>query len=375
MPGPLSDLLVVDLSRVLAGPFAAMMLADLGARVVKVERPTTGDDSRQYGPFSAGRSMYFARVNRGKESIALDLKDPADRAVLIRIAARADVLIENFRPGVTARLGLDWETLREHNPRLIYASISGFGQTGPWRGRPAYDAVVQAAAGIMSITGRPEDEPTKPGVPLADLTAGLYAFGAVNAALHGRTLTGVGTHVDIGMFDATVSLLEGAALSYLNTGITPPRIGNAHFSIAPFDTFACADRQIVICAANDGLFAKLCTAVERPDLAVAPAYATNDGRLQARDAFKAALETTLRTRPAAYWLAVLQDVGVPCGPINTVAEAVSSEQTKTRHMVIEAGGLPLPGNPMKMSGYPDVGHRPAAPAIDADGDAIRAEFA
>lgn len=359
----------------LAGPFAAMMLADLGARVVKVERPTTGDDSREYGPFLDGRSMYFARVNRGKESIALDLKDPADRAVLIRIATRADVLIENFRPGVTARLGLDWETLREHNPRLVYASISGFGQTGPWRARPAYDAVVQGAAGIMSITGRPEDEPTKPGVPLADLSAGLYAFGAVCAALHGRTLTGVGTHVDIGMFDATVSLLEGAALSYLTTGVTPPRIGNAHFSIAPFDTFACADRRIVICAANDGLFRKLCTAVGRPDLAAVPAYATNDARLGARDAFKADLETTLLTRPAAQWLSVLQDAGVPCGPINTVAEAVSSEQTQSRHMVIEAGGLPLPGNPMKMSEYPDVEHRPAAPEIDAQGDAIRAEFA
>jgi CoA:oxalate CoA-transferase len=352
-----------------------MMLADLGARVVKVERPETGDDSRAYGPFSDGRSMYFARVNRGKESIALDLKDPADRAVMLRIVDRADVLVENFRPGVTERLGIDWETVRQRNPRLVYASISGFGQTGPWRDRPAYDAVVQAAAGVMSITGQPEDEPTKPGVPIADLSAGLYAFGAVCAALHGRAATGLGTHVDVAMFDATVSLLEGAALSYLATGITPPRIGNAHYSIAPFDTFACADRRIVICAANDGLFGKLCAAVGRPDLATDPAYATNDARLRARAAFKVDLEMTLRTRPAGEWLGVLRAAGVPCGPINTVAEAVSSEQTKDRRMVIEAGGLPLPGNPLKLSAYEDLEHRPAAPPLDAQGSAIRAEFA
>jgi CoA:oxalate CoA-transferase len=352
-----------------------MMFADLGARVVKVERPGTGDDSRAYGPFLAGRSMYFARVNRGKESIVLDLKDPADRAVLLRIVDRADVLVENFRPGVMGRLGLDWETLSERNPRLVYASISGFGQTGPWRGRPAYDAVVQAAAGIMSITGRPDDEPTKPGVPIADLAAGLYAFGAVCAALHGRDLTGHGAHVDIGMFDATVSLLEGAALSYLATGITPPRIGNAHYSIAPFDTFACADGGIVICAANDSLFARLCAAVHRPDLAADPAYATNDARLRARDAFKASLETTLGTRPAAHWLEILHDAGVPCGPINTVEGAVSSDQVTARRMVIDAGGLPLPGNPMKMSGYDDPVHRAAGPELDSDGATIRAEFA
>jgi CoA:oxalate CoA-transferase len=372
--GPLSDLLVVDLSRVLAGPFTALLLADLGARVVKVERPGSGDDSRAYGPFLDGRSMYFARVNRGKESIALDLKDPADRAVLLRIVDHADVLVENFRPGVTRRLGLDWESLSGRNPRLVYASISGFGHTGPWQGRPAYDAVVQAAAGMMSITGRPADEPTKPGVPVADLAAGLFAFGAVCAAVHGRALTGHGTHIDVGMFDATVSLLEGAALSYLATGVTPPRIGNAHYSIAPFDTFACADGGIVICAANDSLFARLCAAVGRDDLARDPAYATNDLRLRGREPFKHALETTLRTRPVDVWQQALHAAGVPCGPINTVEEAVSSEQAAARHMVVEAGGLPLPGNPMKMSTLDDPVERPAAPELDAHGTLIRAEF-
>jgi CoA:oxalate CoA-transferase len=351
-----------------------MMCADLGARVVKVERPGRGDDSRAYGPFLDGRSMYFARVNRGKQSIALDLHDDTDRDLLLRIVDRADVLVENFRPGVMDRLGLGWPALSARNPSLIYVSISGFGQSGPWRERPAYDAVVQAAAGIMSITGRPDGEPTKPGVPIADLAAGLYAFGAIGAALHGRRASGQGTHIDIGMFDATLSLLEGAALSYLATGDTPPRIGNAHYSIAPFDTFTCSDRSIVICAANDSLFERLCEAVGRRELLADVRYLTNDARLAARTEFKADLESTLRAKPAAHWLDVLDAAGVPCGPINDVGEALSSAQTAERTMVVDAGGLPLPGNPVKASGYPDRPDRPAAPELDADGAAVRAEF-
>nr|WP_239333656.1 CoA transferase [Frankia sp. CiP3] len=373
-PGPMDGLLVVDLTRVLAGPFATLMLADLGARVIKVERPGHGDDSRSYGPFMDDRSLYFARVNRGKQSVALDLKDADDHAALLSIIDRADVLVENFRPGVMDRLGLGWAALSRRNPRLVYVSISGFGQTGPWRNRPAYDAVVQAAAGIMSITGSPAGEPVKPGVPIADLAAGLYAFGAIGAALHGRNTTGRGTYVDIAMFDASLSLLEGAALSYLATGTTPPRIGNAHYSIAPFDTFACADRSIVICAANDALFSRLCQALDRADLAVDRRFVTNSARLSALDSFKREAEDTLRTRPAAEWLAILHEAGIPCGPINDVAEAVSSDQADFRHMVVEAGGLPLPGNPVKMPEWPEPSTRPPAPTLDADGPAIRAEF-
>src|SRR3978361_297530 len=230
-PGPLDGLLVVDLSRVLAGPFAPMLLADLGARVIKVEKRGSGDDSRAYGPFVEGRPLYFARVNRGKESIALDLKDPADLGVLRALVARADVLVENFRRDVMDRLGLGYDALAELNPGLVYASISGFGQTGPWRLRPAYDTVVQGSSGLMSITGAPADGPTKPGMPVADLSAGLYTFGAVLAALQGRNRTGRGTQVDVAMHDSLVSLLEGAAQSFLATGAPPPRIGNAHYSI------------------------------------------------------------------------------------------------------------------------------------------------
>lgn len=373
--GPLAGLLVVDFSRVLAGPFASMMLADLGARVVKVERPGAGDDSRGYGPFAAdGRSLYFARVNRGKQSVALDLKEPADLGVARTLAARADVLVENYRPGVMDRLGLGAASLRAANPALVYCSISGFGHTGPWSQRPAYDAVVQAMSGIMAVTGAPGGPPVKPGVPVSDLAAGLYAYGAITSALVGRARTGVGTHLDVALYDATVSLLEGAALSYLVTGQEPPRIGNAHQAIAPFDTFACRDRDITICAANDVLFGALVTALGLPGLLTDVRYASNRLRHDAREELKADLVGALRGSDAETWLRVLDAAGVPCGPISTVAEAVGSEQTVVRRMVVRAGGLPVPGNPVKGDGWPDPVVRPPAPLLDEHGDAVRAEF-
>ena len=373
-PGPLDGLLVLDLSRVLAGPFATMMLADLGARVVKVERPGTGDDSRGYGPFMDGRSMYFARVNRGKESVVLDLKDPADRDVVQALVERADVLVENFRPGVMDRLGLGATDLLARHPRLVYCSISGFGHTGPWSQRPAYDAVVQGLSGIMAVTGTPGGPPVKPGVPVADLSAGLYAFGGITSALLGRDRTGRGTHLDIALYDATVSLLEGAALSFLATGVDPDAIGNAHFSIAPFDTFGCADGDITICAANDLLFGALAASLALPDLLTDPRFASNEARHAARDELKAALQAVLRRHPRSHWLGLLEAAGVPCGPISGVAEAVGSEQSTARQMVVDAGGLPVPGNPVKLSSWPDGGWRPAAPALDEHGAAVRAEF-
>lgn len=373
--GPLSGLLVADFSRVLSGPFATMMLADLGARVVKVEHPRTGDDSRGYGPFAGGSSLYFARVNRGKQSVALDLKVPADLAVARSLAARADVLVENFRPGVMARLGLGAPELLEANPRLVYCSISGFGQTGPWSQRPAYDAVVQGMSGLMAITGAEGGARVKPGIPVADLSAGVYAYGGITAALLGRERTGRGTHLDVAMFDATVSLLESPALSWLATGVEPEPLGNAHFSIAPFDTFRCADRDITVCAANDGLFAALSRALGAPGLLAAPHYASNALRHAHRAELKADLEAVLRTAPAEHWLDELDLAGVPCGPIATVGEAVGSPQAAARRMVIDAGGASVPGNPLKMSGWDDPVERPAAPALDEHGALVRAEFA
>jgi CoA:oxalate CoA-transferase len=372
--GPLAGLLVVDLTRVLAGPFATMMMADLGARVVKVERPGRGDDSRAYGPFVDGRSTYFARVNRGKESVALDLRDAADRAVLLGLAARADVLVENFRPGVMDRLGLGWDALSAANPRLVYASVSGFGQTGPWRERPAYDTVVQAAAGLFAVTGEPAGDPVKMGTSVADLTAGLYAFGAVLAALRGRDATGRGARVDVAMFDAALSLLEGAALHWLSRGTEPPRLGDMHPSISPFGTFRCADAPVVVCAANDGLFGVLCTVLGRPQLVTDPRFADNQGRVRHRDALSAELEAALGTGPAAGWLERLGAAGVPCSAVASVGAALGSDQARARRMVVTAGGLAMPGNPMKIGPWPDPEDRPGPPGLDEHGAAVRAEL-
>lgn len=351
-----------------------MMLADLGARVVKIEKPDTGDDSRTYGPFVGERSLYFARVNHGKESIALDVKDPADLAVVKALVAKADVVVENFRPGVMERLGLGPQALLAENPRLVYCSISGFGHSGPWSQRPAYDAVVQGMSGIMAITGAADGPPVKPGSPVADLSAGLYAFGGITSALLGRNSTGRGTHLDVAMYDATVSLLEGAALSWLATGLEPGRIGNAHFAIAPFDTFTCADRDITICAANDLLFGALVSTLGLPALLTDSRFTTNAGRHTARAELKALLESVLHQRPAEHWLKILDEAGVPCGPISDIAEAIGSEQSAVRQMVVDAGGVPVPGNPVKLSAWPDAGWRPAEPRLDEHGPALRAEF-
>ncbi len=371
--GPLAGLLVMDFTRVLAGPLAAMLLADLGARVIKIEPPVRGDDSRHYGPFAPdGRSYYFARVNRGKQSIALDLKRDAD--VARAIAARADVLVENYRPGVMDRLGLGYDDLAKVNPRLVYASLSGFGQNGPLADAPAYDAVVQAMSGLMAVTGAPDGPPVKSGSSIADLTAGVYCFGGIMAALAGRARTGRGSHVDIAMFDATVSLLEGYSLGYLAHGAAPERAGNHHLNIAPFGSFATADAEIVICCGNDQLFRSLCGVIGRPDLPRDPRFADNTSRARHKWELGAVLESALAARPAAEWLVLLASAGIPCGPVNDVAAAIDHPQTTARRMVITAGGLRLPGEVIKLSGYPDPEERPAAPELDEHGAAIRAEF-
>lgn len=371
--GPLAGLLVADFSRVLAGPFCGMLLADLGARVVKVERPVLGDDTRGYGPFAPdGRSYYFARVNRGKESIAIDLKNDPGQA--LALARSADVLLENFRPGVMDRLGLGYERLSAANPRLVYASISGYGQTGPWRGRPAYDAVIQAMSGLMSITGEPDGDPVRPGTSIADLAAGLYGFGAILAALRARDATGKGSHVDIAMFDATLSLLEGAALESLSAGTVPGRVGSMHRSIAPFGAFAARDGQLVVCAGNDELFARLCAVLDAPGIGTDARYRDNASRMAHLAELTADLEKALSANTVAHWAEVLERAGVPSAPVNTVPDALDSPQATDRRMVITAGDLRLPGQVVKISGYDDPLVRPAAPELDADGPALREEF-
>jgi CoA:oxalate CoA-transferase len=373
-PGPFSGLLVLDLTRVLAGPFCTMMLAELGARVIKVENPAGGDDARRFEPFVAGRSAYFLSLNRGKESIALDLKDEADRALFVAMVRRADVLVENYRPGTLERLSLGYDRLRALNERLVYAAVSGFGHTGPWSHKPAYDLIVQALSGMMSVTGPPGGPPTKAGTSIADITGGLFALAGIAAALYHRQNTGTGMKVDVAMLDGQLAILESAVLRYAVTGQAPAAMGNRHPSITPFEAYAAADRPLIIAAGNDHLFARLCQALGRPALAADPRFATNGDRTHRAEELKQELETVLRTAPAAHWLGVLEAAGVPCSPIHTVADAVEHPQTRARNMIVEAGGLRMTGNPVKLSAFPDPPTRPPAPDLDADGLRIRREF-
>ncbi len=372
--GCFSGLLVVDLTRVLAGPFCTMMLAELGARVIKVENPQGGDDSRRFDPFFQGQSAYFASLNRGKESIALDLKDEADRAVFLKLIGRADVLVENFRPGTLERLGLGYESLRAVNPRLIYAVVSGFGQTGPWSKKPAYDLIVQALGGTMSVTGQPGGPPTKAGTSIGDITGGLFLLAGISAALYHREKTGVGRLVDVAMLDGQLAILESAIMRYAATGQVPGPLGNRHPSITPFEAYTAADRPLVIAAGNDALFGRLCTALGRADLAADPRYASNSTRTRHAEELKADLEAVLRRQPAGHWIAVLEAAGVPCSLIQNVAEAVALPQTQARNMVVRAGDLLMAGNPIKIAGFADVPTRRPAPELNADGDRIRREL-
>ena len=366
MTGPLADLLIVDLSRVLAGPYATMVLSDLGARVIKVEVPGTGDDSRGFGPFLGHQSAYFASINRGKQSIALDLKNTADRKVFEALVARADVLVENFRPGAMARLGYGWEVLHARHPRLIYAAASGFGHTGPDSQKAAYDMVVQAMGGIMSVTGWPGGPPTRVGTSIGDITAALFTVIGILSAVHARSACGQGAFVDVAMLDCQIAILENAVARYAVTGVAPGPLGARHPSITPFAAYACKDGHIVIAAGNDALWTALCAALALP---ADPRFASNAARTEHADAVAAAIEERLATAPAAHWLALLDAAGVPCAPLHDVAQALGHPQTAARNMAITTAfpdGTPLlaAGNPVKISGHDDPAVRPKAPALD-----------
>jgi CoA:oxalate CoA-transferase len=378
-PGPLRGILVVDLTRVLAGPFCTMVLSDLGARVIKVEAPGRGDDARRIGPFVGGRSAYFMSLNRGKESIALDLRDDADRRVFEKLLRRADVMAENFRPGALERLGYGWDDLHRRYPRLVLASTSGFGQTGPYAGRPAYDIVVQAMGGIMSLTGHPGGPPTRVGSSVGDITAGLFTAIGVLAALHERGRGGCGTRVDVAMLDAQVATLENAVARYVATGEVPGPLGSRHPSIAPFEALATKRGHVVIAAGNDALFAKLCQALGRPELARDARFTSNEARTQNVDELTPLLEAALASRSAAEWREILEGVGVPCGPVNDVAALLDDPQVAARNMVVPiddpaAEGMKVAGNPIKLSGFDDPATRGAVPEIDADRERILSEF-
>lgn len=376
--GALSGLLIVDLSRVLAGPYATMVMADLGARVIKVEQPGTGDDSRHIGPFKDGKSAYFTSINRGKQSIALNLKAAEDRAVFEALLARADVLVENYRPGVLAKLGYGWDVLHARFPGLIYAAASGFGHTGPDSRKAAYDMVVQAMGGIMSVTGHPGGPPTRVGTSIGDITAGLFTVIGILSALHDRAASGEGRFVDVAMLDGQIAILENAIARYAVSGEAPGPLGARHPSITPFAAFQCSDRHIVIAAGNDALFGSLCKAL---DLAPAddPRFQTNAARSENVEVLAALIEDRLQHAPAAHWLAALDAAGVPCGPLQNIAEALAHRQVNARNMVIETAfedGTPLTaaGNPVKISGFDDPKWRARAPALDADRAAILQEL-
>jgi CoA:oxalate CoA-transferase len=369
--GPLSGLVVLDLSRVLAGPYATMVLADLGARVVKVETPGIGDDARHFGPFIKDKSAYFMSLNRGKESIALNLKGEEDRKIFEQLVAKADVLVENYRPGTMEKLGYGWAALQTLNPRLVYSAVSGFGHSGPYSKRAAYDMVVQGMGGIMSVTGHEGAEPTRVGTSVGDITAGLFGVAGIMAALFERHKTGEGMMVDVGMLDCQVAILENAIARYTAEGVVPGPLGARHPSITPFEAFPVMDGHVIIAAGNEVLFKKLCEALKRPDLAEDPLFATNALRTQNHGRLSEEMRKILQTKTMREWLDIIDAAGVPCGPINNVEQVLNDPHVKARNMVITAedpdvGTVRMAGNPIKLSRYPDPAQRHHAPDLDGD---------
>ncbi len=379
MSGPLNHIRVLDLSRVLAGPWAGQTLADLGAEVIKVERPGIGDDTRGWGPpflqdadgNPTSDAAYFLSANRGKKSVTIDFTCPAGRELVCRLAEKSDILLENFKVGGLAKYGLDYETLKQINPRLIYCSITGFGQTGPNRQRAGYDFLIQGMGGLMSVTGEPDGQPgggpMKTGVAIVDIFTGMYASTAVLAALTHKERTGEGQHIDLALFDVQVATLANQAMNYLVSGKTPERLGNAHPNIVPYQALATADGHIILAVGNDGQFRKFCTLAGCAELADQARFATNATRVENRKELIPLIEEILQQRISADWIALFEEAGVPCGPINTLAEVFNEPQVEAREMRIDlkhqrAGEVPLVGNPMKFSRTP-VEYQQAPPVL------------
>jgi crotonobetainyl-CoA:carnitine CoA-transferase CaiB-like acyl-CoA transferase len=375
MAGPLSHIRVLDLSRVLAGPWAGQNLADLGAEVIKVERPNVGDDSRAFGPpwvkDRAGRdtkdSAYFTSANRGKKSITVNISSPAGQAIVRELARASDVLIENYKFGDLARYGLGYDDLKTLNPRLIYCSITGFGQTGPYRERPGYDFMIQGMGGMMSVTGEPGGEPMRAGVPVADIIAGMYASIAICAALAHRADSGKGQHLDLALLDAQIALLAYQNTNYFATGTPPGRIGNLHPNIVPYQPFRTSDGEVIIACGNDNLYRKFCEAAGCPELAGDARFATNGKRVENRVALTRLLQEIFARRPTREWLELLEAAGVPNGPINDVAQVFEEPQVRARGVRVElehtvAGKLLSVASPMRFSGTP-VEHKLAPPLL------------
>ncbi|MDN0075788.1 CaiB/BaiF CoA-transferase family protein [Crenobacter sp. SG2303] len=378
--GALSGIKVLDLSRVLAGPWAGQLLADLGADVIKVERPGLGDDTRQWAPPSLpdGTAAYFLSANRGKRSVTVDITRPEGQAIVRRLAEQADVLLENYKVGGLAKYGLDYASLSQLNPRLVYCSITGFGQDGPYADSPGYDYIVQGMSGLMSITGPADGEPHKVGVAVTDLFTGLYAANAVQAALLARHHTGRGQHIDMALFDCSLAMLANVGMNYLVSGATPPRLGNAHPNIVPYQVFAAADGHFILACGNDKQFRAVAALIGQPALADDERFATNPARVVHRELLVGRLAEAFGTATRDDWLARLDAAGVPCGPINSVAEAFADPQVVARGMRIEmqdAAGqtVPLMACPVRLSDTPAM-YRQAPPKLGEHTAAVLAEL-
>jgi crotonobetainyl-CoA:carnitine CoA-transferase CaiB-like acyl-CoA transferase len=373
--GPLHGLLVVDLTRVLSGPYCTMQLADMGARVIKIEQPGRGDDTRGWGPpFVGDESAYFLSINRNKESLTLDLKHPEARPILERLLDRADVIVENFRPGAMERLGFSYQMVAARWPRIVYCSISGFGQTGPRRDQPGYDAVIQAEAGLMSITGEAGGPPLRLGVAIADIVTGMFAAQGIAMALLARERSGRGQLVDVGMLDATAALLTYQAATCFATGRVPERLGNRHPTIVPYETFAAADGEFVLAVGNDELWKRFCAVAGLTELVDDPRFATNRARVQHYDALAPVIAERLRTRPTAEWIAALTREGVPCGAVRDIGEVLEDPQLVAREMIAAVehatiGTIRTLGVPVKLSDTPGS-VRTAPPTLGQHTDQI-----
>ena len=396
-PAALSHLKVLDLSRVLAGPWCTQMLADLGADVIKVERPSAGDDTRHWGPpflkDADGKdtleATYFTACNRNKRAITLDMAQPEGQALILKMAAQSDVLVENFKVGGLKQYGLDYESLKAVNPRLIYCSVTGFGQDGPYAERAGYDLMIQAMSGMMSITGHadgvPGGGPMRMGVALIDVLTGIYACSAILAAIEVRHRTGEGQHIDMALLDVGMAVLANQAAGFLNTGKVPQRQGNTHPSLAPYQTFETLDGSMLLAVGNDGQFARFCEAAGHPEWAKDGRFASNTLRVKHRDALIPTLQAVTRTRSTAQWIALLEDKAVPCGPINDIGQAFADAQVQARGLRVDQSVTSSPptdgavasiatvASPLRLMATPPVLHRPP-PALGEHTDEVLAEL-
>ena len=388
MPGPLDGIRVFDLARILAGPTCTQLLGDLGADVIKIERPGAGDDTRKWGPpyvmdragKDTGESAYYLSSNRNKRSLAIDIAKPAGQALAKRLIAKCDIMVENFKVGDMARYGLSYADLKEANPRLIYCSITGFGQTGPYAPRAGYDMLAQGLGGIMSVTGEPDRPPMKVGVGIADIMCGMYAASAILAALHHRDRTGEGQYLDLSLLDTQVAWLANVGLNYLTSGEVPQRLGNEHPNIVPYNVMAAADGHVILAVGNDNQFAKFCEFAGAPELAADPRFATNEKRVANRRALYALLEPVLKLKSQHDWVAGLARLGVPCSPVNSVEQVFDDPQIKAREMRLSMphplagkGSVDLIANPIRFSLTP-VAYREAPPFLGQHSEEVLREL-